>query len=118
MKAASRFQRPPSSYLGGVEWGHRDHLLTFAYELFVDNTCSQCGRSVFVCRNDDNLGLWEADTTICAAQAAVDERRNQEKYKPEPGEMMFARPIDEDLIAGSGLVFKSRKDAYPESDGG
>lgn len=84
----------------------------------MDNKCPQCGRSVFVCRNDDNLGLWEADTTICAAHAAVDERRNQEKYKPEPGEMMFARPIDDDLVVRSGLVFQSRKDADTKPDSG
>lgn len=62
--------------------------------------------------------MFEADTTICHAMAAVDERRNQEKYKPEPGEMMFAQPIDEDLVIRSGLVFQSRKDADAETDGG
>ena len=71
---------------------------------------------MFVCRNEGNAGVFEADTTTCHAQASIDERRNQEKYKPEPGEMMYARPIDEDLLDGSGLVFQSVKDSHSEAD--
>lgn len=105
MKAAANFQRPPSAFLGGREWGSRDHLLVFAFQLYEDNKCSSCGRSVLVCRNEDNKGVWEAEATICTAQAAIQERQSQSGYTPEPGEMLYSRPIDDDLLTGSGIIW-------------
>lgn len=108
---AARFQRPPSAFLPtGKEWGPRDHLLVFAHQIYLDTKCGQCGRSVHVCRNEANLGQFEALTTSCQATAAIDERTGQQGYKREPGELLYAAPIDDDLVTGSGLVFAP--DAY------
>lgn len=80
--------------------------MVFAYQIYLDTKCRQCGRSVHVCRNEANVGIFQAETTACHAQASIDERTSQQGYKAEPGEMVYATPIDDDLVAGSGLVFK------------
>lgn len=70
---------------------------------------------MYVCRNEANAGLFQAETTTCNAQAAIDERRaqneSQQGYKPEHGEMVYSTPIDDDLVAGSGLVFNGHRNA-------
>lgn len=109
MTAAANFQRPPSAFLGGKEWGLRDHLLVFAHQIYLDTKCPRCGQSVYVCRNEKNNGIFQAESTACYAQASIDERTAQQGYKPEPGEMLYALPIDDDLVSRSGLVFQSEK---------
>lgn len=92
--------------MGGKEWGQRDYLLTLAFQLYLDTTCQHCGRSKSVCHNDANRGLYEVEAYSCHPQAAIQERTSQQGYKPDPGELLYAMPIDPDLITGSGLVFK------------
>lgn len=77
----------------------------FAFQLYEDTKCASCGRSVLVCRNEKNKGIWEAAVTICTAQAAIQERQSQPGYTPEPGEMLYSRPIDDDLLTGSGITW-------------
>lgn len=73
---------------------------------------------MLVCRNDDNMGQFEALDSTCHKQAAIDERTHQKDFKAEPGQLFYAAPIDEDLVAGGGLVFEGVEDALPEADGG
>ena len=99
MKTAERFGRPPSSYLGGFKWGATDHLLTFAYTLYLAGMCS-CGHPVKLCQHPDNDGWFEARTVICHSRAAVDASTGKEGYKPEPGELfstVYTRPADKPL---------------------
>lgn len=102
--------------MGGKEWGQRDYLLVLAYQLYLDSTCGHCGNSVYVCHNDANQGLYEVQASQCYPRAATDERKAAKGYKPEPGEVLYAVPIDVDLIAGSGFVFAPDSDADQKRD--
>lgn len=113
MRASEKFGRPPSAFLGGKEWGYRDHLLAFAYQLYLDTKCGECGGSVFECRNPDNAGVFEALDVTCHRKAAVDDRTGQQGFKPEPGQMFYAAPIDEDLVSGSGVTLATLSDDEP-----
>ena len=100
MKTAERFGRPPSSYLGGCKWGESDHLLTFAYTLYLAGMCS-CGHPKHLCQHPDNDGWYKAETVICNAQAAIDNITGKDGYKAEPGELFvtrYTRPADEPLL--------------------
>lgn len=88
----------------------------FAHQIYLDTKCAQCGRSVHVCRNEANAGIFQAETTACQASAAIDERTSQQGYKREPGELLYAAPIDDDLVTGSGLVFSPDAYAHQKSD--
>lgn len=77
----------------------------FAYQLYLDLVCPVCKGNVLECRNDDNEGAFEVQDTTCYRQAAVDERTRQKGFKPEPGQLFYAAPIDDDLIKGSGLLY-------------
>lgn len=69
-----------------------------------------------MCRNEANAGIFEAATTTCQTSAAIDERTSQQGYKREPGELLYAAPIDDDLVTGSGLVFAPDAYANQKSD--
>jgi len=105
LKSSALFGRAPSTFLGGREWGEQDRLLAFAYQLYLDLVCPACGGNVQVCRNDSNEGIFEALDTKCHRRAAVDERTGQQGFKPEPGQMFYASPIDDGLVKGSGLTY-------------
>lgn len=83
--------------------------MVFAHQIYLDTKCPRCGQSVYVCRNEDNAGIFQAESTACYAQAAIDERTSQSGYKPEPGEMLYTSPIDDDLVRRSGFVFQREK---------
>jgi len=57
-----------------------------------------CGRPKSECRNDANLGLYEAAEVTCYGQAAIDEHVGQKGFKPEPGQRFYVREIDDELI--------------------
>jgi hypothetical protein len=87
--------------LGGFVWGEVDHLLTFAYTLYLAGMCS-CGHPTKVCQHPDNDGWFEAKTVVCNAQAEIDRITGAEKYKPAPGERFYTeytRPADKPLRA-------------------
>lgn len=56
--------------------------------------------------------MFETLDTTCHRQAAIEERTGQAGFKPEPGQLFYAAPIDEELVAGSGLTLP----AHPNSD--
>ena len=111
MKASALFGRAPSSFLGGREWGQRDHLLVYAYQLYLELVCPVCGGSVLVCRNEANAGLFELQESTCHRRVPVDEKTRQKDFKAEPGQLLYGAPIDDDLVKGSGLL-------YPPNAGG
>ena len=82
-------------------WGEVDHLLTFAYTLYLAGMCS-CGHPTKVCQHPDNDGWFEAKSVVCNAQAEIDRITGAEKYKPAPGERFYTeytRPADKPLRA-------------------
>lgn len=92
--------------MGGKEWGQRDYLLALAFQLYLDSKCPHCGQSKSVCHNDANRGNYEVESFSCYPQAAIQERTSAAGYKPEPGELLYAVPIDPELVTGSGLVYR------------
>lgn len=65
--------------------------------------CS-CGNPRWECHHKDNAGLYEVQSVVCHAQAAVDEHTRQKDFKPEPGERFYATPIDDDLVTRRPLT--------------
>jgi hypothetical protein len=62
-------------------WTKFDFLLLEAYQTLQDETCSQCGNPIWICRNEDatNVGF-KIKTTVCFAKAEL-ERHNEMKEK-------------------------------------
>lgn len=81
--------RPPSAYLGGVEWGEQDHLLTLAYTVYLDGL-NDLGFPSMQARHFDNDGFYEVETILDHSAAAL-ERHNQDNKDPEPGERVFVK---------------------------
>ena len=95
VKAALRWGQPPVGFVtgtGATAWTERDSTVAVAYEIYLSELCPECGQPKSVCRTGV-LGF-EAKKEICAARAAVDEIRQDEKYKPDPGEILQPVPYD------------------------
>jgi hypothetical protein len=62
-------------------WTKFDFLLLEAYQTLQDETCSQCGNPIWICRNESatNVGF-KIKTTVCFAKAEL-ERHNEMKEK-------------------------------------
>lgn len=73
-------------------------MLEFAYTLYLEGLCGECGRPKFECRNEANNGLYEVADVTCYAQAAIESYTGQKGFKPEPGQRFYAVEIDEDLV--------------------
>lgn len=92
--------------VGGTEWGEMDHLLILAYQRYLDLTCTECGGFVLECRNAEHKGVYEVDQTItCYRKQALDDVTKAKDYKPENGQVLSVRPIDDSLIKESGLTY-------------
>ena len=105
--------------LGGKEWGDRDHLLIFAYQLYLDTTCPECGGYVLECRNPANRGVYEvAQDAYCYRKAALEDVTRAEKFEPENGQLLSVCEIDPGIVARPGLVLQSGQDALAEADDG
>lgn len=72
--------------------------MEFAYTLYIEGMCGECGRPKDECRNPDNDGLYVADSVTCYAQAAVEEHTGQQGFKPDPGQRFYATEIDPELV--------------------
>lgn len=82
------------------EWGWLDSLLIYAYQRFVDTTCSECGGYVFECRDPDNQHKYVVDTNgACYRKEALDDVTRAKDYKPKNGQVLRVAPIDDDLIS-------------------
>jgi hypothetical protein len=85
-------------------WTPFDFMLVEAFQILEDETCSECGNPIWVCRNSNasNLGF-KIKTTKCFAKAELDkwnEKQQKKKAKLGPGEMPYIVPYtyDEGLM--------------------
>lgn len=74
-------------------WTSFDFLLLEAYQMLQDETCSQCGNPVWVCRNQEaaNVGF-KIKKTVCFAKAEMDrwqEQQQKNETKPKHGELPY-----------------------------
>jgi hypothetical protein len=74
-------------------WNDFDFMLVEAFQILEDETCSECGNPIWVCRNDSatNVGF-KIKITKCFAKAELDKWREAEekkKKKSKPGEMPY-----------------------------
>lgn len=62
------------------EWSKFDFLLLEAYQILKDETCSQCGNPIWICRNEfaDNVGF-KVSYSKCFAKAELDRHMEQEE---------------------------------------
>lgn len=76
-----------------TDWDSFDFLLVEAMQMLEDETCSECGNPIWICRNEnaDNVGF-KIKITKCFAKAELDKWREAEekkKKKAKPGEMPY-----------------------------
>jgi hypothetical protein len=74
-------------------WTEFDFMLVEALQILEDETCSECGNPVWVCRNEEatNVGF-KIKTTKCFAKAELEKWREVEdkkKNKKKHGEMPY-----------------------------
>ena len=99
MRACEKWSRPPSSLLGGVEWGERDHLLILAYQRYLDTTCAECGGYALECRNPENNGVYTVNTdAYCYRTAELHSVTRADGYTPEDGQLLRVEEIDADVV--------------------
>ena len=77
----------------GTKWDAFDFLLVEAMQMLEDETCTECGNPIWVCRNEEasNVGF-KIKTTKCFAKAELDKWREAEEKKnkkPKHGEMPY-----------------------------
>jgi len=63
-------------------WNEFDFMLVEAMQILEDETCTECGNPIWVCRNDEasNVGF-KIKTTVCYAKAELDRWREAEDKK-------------------------------------
>lgn len=61
-------------------WCEFDFMLVEALQILEDETCSECGNPIWICRNDEasNVGF-KIKTTTCYAKAELDKWREREE---------------------------------------
>lgn len=74
-------------------WIEFDFMLIEAFQMLEDETCSECGNPIWVCRNDSatNVGF-KIKTTVCYAKAELDkwrDKQDKKKAKAKPGELPY-----------------------------
>lgn len=74
-------------------WTDFDFMLVEALQILEDETCSECGNPIWVCRNDEaqNVGF-KIKITRCYAKAELDkwrEKQDKKKSKPVHGELPY-----------------------------
>jgi hypothetical protein len=94
-----------------TDWDSFDFLLVEAFQMLEDETCSECGNPIWICRNEnaDNVGF-KIKITKCFAKAELDkwrESQEKKKAKPKPGEMPYIVAYTYD-----GSHMPSRADYY------
>lgn len=105
LRAAAHWSRPPSAFLGGEEWGHRDHLLVLAYQRYLDTTCSECGGYVLECRDSANAGVYEVvQDQFCYRKAALEEVTGRKDWESEPGQVLSVQAIDPAVVTRSAVA--------------
>lgn len=82
-------------------WNEFDFLLVEAMQILEDETCSNCGNPIWICRNDDasNVGF-KVKTSVCYASAEMEkwnERQEKQKNKKKTyGESPYVIPYTYD----------------------
>lgn len=83
-----------------TKWDDFDFLLIEAYQMLEEETCSECGNPIWICRNGNaaNVGF-KIKTTKCYAKAELDkwnEKQEKKKAKLGYGEMPYIVPYTYD----------------------
>jgi hypothetical protein len=82
------FQEQPTE-----PWTQFDFMLVEALQILEDETCSECGNPIWICRNEEapNLGF-KIKMTRCFAKGELErwqEKQEKKKSKKTPGEMPY-----------------------------
>jgi uncharacterized Fe-S center protein len=82
-------------------WVKYDFLMLEAYQMLQEETCSECGNPIWICRNDaaSNVGF-KIKTTKCYAKAELeawqDKRSGKSDTKKRFGEIPYIVPYTYD----------------------
>jgi hypothetical protein len=74
-------------------WNDFDFMLVEAMQILEDETCSECGNPIWICRNEEaaNVGF-RIKTSRCFAKAELDkwhEAEEKKKKKAKHGELPY-----------------------------
>ena len=97
-------------------WTEFDFMLVEALQILEDETCSECGNPVWVCRNDSasNVGF-KIKTTRCYAKGELEkwrEKQDKKKSKNNYGELPYivAYTYDEGPMPSRSSYYKDLSD--------
>jgi hypothetical protein len=97
-------------------WTEFDFMLVEALQILEDETCSECGNPVWVCRNDSasNVGF-KIKTTRCYAKSELEkwrEKQDKKKNKTNHGELPYivAYTYDEGPMPSRSSYYKDLSD--------
>jgi hypothetical protein len=97
-------------------WTSFDFMLVEAFQILEDETCSECGNPIWVCRNSNanNLGF-KIKTTKCYAKAELEkwnEKQDKRKSKLGHGEMPYIVPFtyDDGPMPSRGSYYRELSD--------
>lgn len=118
IKAALRAGIRPVSMLFHEQptepWNEFDFLLVEALQILEDETCSECGNPIWVCRNESASSIgFKVKTSTCFAKAELDrwherEEKNKSKRKRH-GQSQYVVAYSYD-----GSPMPSRKSFYSD----
>ena len=82
-------------------WTRFDFLLLEAYQILQDETCSECGNPIWICRNEDAHTVgFKVKVSRCFAKAELDkwyEKQEKSKSKKKTyGESPYVIPYSYD----------------------
>lgn len=90
-------------------------MLLEAYQILQDETCSQCGNPIWICRSEDPNVQFKIRNSVCFAdrefekwkkrQQDTAKRLKKDNWEPDPGEEWYPVPYTVD-----GGPFPSRDD--------
>jgi hypothetical protein len=84
-----------------AEWSKFDFLLLEAYQTLKDETCSDCGSPIWICRNEfaDNVGF-KVKTIKCFGKAELEKyqekQQKRKNAKKQYGETEYVVPYTYD----------------------
>jgi hypothetical protein len=93
-------------------WTAFDFLLVEAFQILQDETCSECGNPIWICRNEDAQSVgFKVRTSVCYAKLELEKWQEKEQKsnnkKKKYGQSPYVVPYTYD-----DSPFPSRKSFY------
>lgn len=104
------------------EWSQKDRNLLEAYQILLDETCSECGNPVWLCRSENSNLMFKVEKDICYGKRAYEEAtqdmsqfknaKEKSKARAKWGLIEYPKPYTEDESP-----LPTRRDFYEQRTG-